>query len=111
MDVLYFYCPYCKKDIAVVPVFHLRRDGTRDEATAVFSFDEKGQTGRRHCKIVYGVSEDAPSTAARKITGKSQTNGWIYWKFETKKGKMTLDQLLDFLFEERVIKGVRRLRG
>ena len=111
MEVIYFRCQYCKKDIAVVPVFHLRRDGTRDEATAVFSFDEKGRTGRGHCKILYGISEYAPSTAAKKITGKSDTNGWEYWKFETGRGRITLDQLLDHLFEDRGIKGRKRLAG
>jgi len=107
VDILYFTCQHCKNDIAVAPVFHLHKNGTRDDATAVFSFDEKGRTGRGRCKILYGISEYAPSTAARRITGKPE-NGWIYWKFETKGGKITLDELLGFLFEDRVIKGVKR---
>lgn len=108
MEDIIFTCPYCKNDIAVAPVFHLHRDGTRYDATAVFSFDKQGRSGRGHCKIVYEVAEEAPSTAAGRITGKSE-NGWRYWKYETKAGKITLDQLLNVLFEDRVIKGKNRL--
>ena len=104
-NTVYIECPApeCRRvyrSIAVAPVFGEHR-GTRYEAWAQFWF-EGGETGRRRCKVIYnrpgqgGLPEPetrgAPSTVATKIVG-YQVNGWVWWRYESEKGAITLDEL------------------
>ena len=104
-SIVYIECPApeCRKvrrSIAVAPVFGEHR-GTRYEAWAQFWF-EGGETGRRRCEVIYkrpgqvGLRESetrgAPSTVATEIVG-YQINGWVWWRYESERGAITLDKL------------------
>lgn len=95
-------CRRVRRSIAVAPVFGKHR-GMRYEAWAQFWF-EKGETGRGRCEVIYhrpvqvGLRElreetrSAPSTVATEIVG-YQVNGWVWWRHESERGTITLDEL------------------
>jgi len=85
-----FNCPNCNVFIVIAPVFRTHHN-TRYEAWAKFWFQES-KTGRGLCKVIYEGQELAPATAAQKITG-YPVNGWKFWRYEDKKGVITLDEL------------------
>ena len=93
-SVAYIECPQCKRPIAVAPVFRIFNNN-RYEAWAKFWF-EKGETGRRLCKIIYEHKEYAPSTGATKITN-YEVDGWTWSQYEDEKGIITLDELASSL--------------
>ena len=119
-SIVYIECPApecrrVKRSIAVAPVFG-EHGGTRYEAWAQLWFKE-GETGRGRCQVIYtspgrpGIYErpagsgqleelvlpesetrGAPSTVATKIVG-YQVNGWVWWRHESERGVITLDEL------------------
>ena len=85
-----FNCPNCNALFVIAPVFGTHHNA-RYEAWAKlwFAGGEVGRNGR----IIYEGEESKPSTAAKKITG-YHVNGWSkFWRYEGKKGVITLDEL------------------
>lgn len=85
-----FNCHDCNKEMVIAPVFYMHHN-IRYEAWAHFWFDKEA-TGRGLCKIIYGGHEYAPSTAIKEITG-TEVDGWKFWRYESKEGILTLDEL------------------